>query len=122
MLFYEVMYIVQPDLEGDDLEEASEKVKGAVEKDGGAVVHLKKMGKRRLAYEIDDFRDGFYFLMNVKAEKSIVPALEHFFKVNEGYLRYIVIRLHEEMLAEEEAGESSEIEASDKVEEEVTEE
>jgi small subunit ribosomal protein S6 len=96
MPLYEVMFIVQPDREGDALEEAVFKVKEVIEKENGEVVSLKKLGKRRLAYEINDFREGSYILAHVQADKEVIPVLEHFFKVNEGYLRYIVIRLEEE--------------------------
>jgi small subunit ribosomal protein S6 len=95
MPLYEIMFIVQPDREGDALEEAVFKVKEVIEKENGEVVSLKKLGKRRLAYEINDFREGSYILTHVQADKEVIPVLEHFFKVNEGYLRYIVIRLEE---------------------------
>ncbi len=105
MSIYEVMYIVQPNLEDEALEEAVLKVKELIEREKGEVISFKKMGKRKLAYEIKDFKEGFYFVANVKAEANVVPALDHFFKVNEGYLRYIVIRLEGEekrQLSEEE--------------------
>jgi len=92
---YEIMFIVEPSLEGEDLEQAIDKVKDLMEKDGGEIVNLKKMGKRRLAYEINDFRDGHYVLVNVQAGNKMVGELEHFFKVNEGYLRHIVFRMEE---------------------------
>lgn len=95
MPLYEVMFIVQPDREGDALEEAVFKVKEVVEKENGEVVSLKKLGKRRLAYEIKDFREGSYILAHLQAKKEVVTVLEHFFKVTEGYLRYIVVRLEE---------------------------
>jgi small subunit ribosomal protein S6 len=95
MPMYEIMFIVEPSLEGEDLEQAIDKVKDLMEKDGGEIVNLKKMGKRRLAYEINDFRDGHYVLVNVQAGNKMVGELEHFFKVNEGYLRHIVFRMEE---------------------------
>ncbi|MEW5919516.1 MAG: 30S ribosomal protein S6 [Bacillota bacterium] len=93
MNLYEVMYIIKPDIEGEELEEAITRVSEVMEKEGGKIGLLKKTGKRKLAYEIDDYKEGYYVLLNVQAEPVIVPALEHFFKVTEGYLRYIVIRL-----------------------------
>ena len=95
MPLYEIMFIVQPDREGDALEEAVFKVKEVIEKENGEVVSLKKLGKRRLANEIKHIREGSDILTNVQADKEVIPVLEHFFKVNEGYLRYIVIRLEE---------------------------
>ncbi len=101
MAFYEVMYIIQPDLESDELLDAAlEKVNSTIEKTGGVILSQKKVGKRRLAYEIDDYKEGIYLLINVQAEQTIVPVLEHFFKVNEGYLRYMILRLDEEQGAQ----------------------
>lgn len=93
MNLYEVMYVIKPDLEGDALEDAITRVNEVMEKEGGSVTQLKKIGKRRLAYTIDDYKEGYYVLLNLQAGPVIVPALEHFFKVSEGYLRYLVIRL-----------------------------
>ncbi len=101
MAFYEVMYIIQPDVESDELLDAAlEKVNSTIEKTGGVIFSQKKVGKRRLAYEIDDYKEGIYLLINVQAEQTIVPVLEHFFKVNEGYLRYMILRLDEEQGAQ----------------------
>ncbi|MGI5823722.1 MAG: 30S ribosomal protein S6 [Dethiobacteria bacterium] len=105
MPLYEIMFIVQPDREGDALEEAVFRVKEVIERENGEVVSLKKLGKRRLAYEIKEHREGSYILAHVHAGKEVIPVLEHFFKVNEGYLRYIVIRLDEEK--QEQAGVSA---------------
>ena len=102
MPMYEIMYLIQPDVEGEQLEEAINKVQDLLDKEGARIVNLKKIGKRRLAYEINDFKEGFYVLLNVEADSTVVPVLEHFFKVTEGYLRYIVIRLEEEKSKEQE--------------------
>ncbi len=96
MPLYEVMFIVQPDLEGEELEGAINAVKELVEKENGEVLSVKKMGKRKMAYEIKDFKEGFYTILNLQAPSEVVAALDHFFKVNEGYLRYIVVRMQEE--------------------------
>jgi small subunit ribosomal protein S6 len=96
MNFYELMFIIKPDIEGEELEEAITRVKEVLEKEGSVVELVKKIGKRRLAYEINDIKDGYYVLLNVQAEPGIVPALEHFFRVTEGYLRYMVIRLDDQ--------------------------
>lgn len=93
MALYEVMFIAQPDWEGEVLEEAIQRVKDVIEGEKGTVVLSKKLGKRRLAYTIKDYREGSYVLFNVQSGREFIPVLEHFFRVNEGYLRYIVIRL-----------------------------
>lgn len=112
MPHYEVMFIVQPDLEGEALEGAINRVKELIEKEKGEILSLKKMGKRKLAYEINDFKEGFYVVMDLDASRDVVPALEHFFKVNEGYLRHIVIRQEEkkEKMEKEKEVEKAEVE------------
>jgi len=92
---YEVMFIVQPDLDGEAQEEAINRVKEVIEKEKGEIISLKKMGKRKLAYEIEDFREGFYVVIEFEASREVVPALDHFFKVKEGYLRHLIIRQEE---------------------------
>ncbi|NMB41187.1 MAG: 30S ribosomal protein S6 [Firmicutes bacterium] len=92
MPHYEVMFVVQPDLEGEALEGALSKVEELIKQENGEIISLKKMGRRKLAYEIEEFKEGYYAIVNLEADKGIVPVLDHFFKVNEGYLRYIVIR------------------------------
>jgi len=114
LTLYEVMYIIQPDMESEEaLEEAIEKVNNTIENTGGEIVAQKKIGKRRLAYEIDDYKEGIYVLINVRADHSFVPALEHFFKVNEGYLRYMILRLDNEKAALEPKAEKEVVQAQE---------
>ncbi len=119
--FYEVMYIIQPDLDSEELLEAAlEKVNSTIEGTGGVILSQKKVGKRRLAYEIDDYKEGMYMLINVQAEQTIVPVLEHFFKVNEGYLRYMILRLDEEQGAQlTKAANAAKMEKNDSADETV---
>jgi len=117
MKLYELMFIIEPDIEGDPLEEAISKVTDLLEREGASIVNLKKMGKRRLAYEINDFKEGYYVLLNAESDTPIVPSLEHFFKVTEGYLRYMVIRLDEEISKGKEA--DAEVEVAAEIEAEA---
>lgn len=103
MNLYEIMYIVSPDFEGEALEEAIAKVNEVVEKDGSKVKLLKKIGRRKLAYDIEDYKEGYYVLLNVQATPALVTDLEHFFRVTEGYLRYIVLKLDEAKQKEKDA-------------------
>lgn len=120
MNLYEVMYIVKPDIEGDDQEEAITRVSDVLEKEGSTIELVKRIGKRKLAYEINDYKDGYYVLLNVRGTPGIVPALEHYFRVSEGYLRYLVIRLddaEQKEVVEEKKEESSDVNENAAVEE-----
>lgn len=89
---YEVMYIVRPDLEEDATKALVERFQNVTTDNGGEIVTLKEMGKRRLAYEINDFREGFYVLMNINAEPAVVSELERLFNINEDVMRHLVVR------------------------------
>jgi len=50
------------------------------------------MGKRRLAYEINDNRDGYYTLTNFQANPDAVNELERIMKISDEVIRYLIIR------------------------------
>lgn len=58
---YEVMYIIRPDIEQEVVQATVDKFQGIISNGGGEVTAHDVMGKRRLAYEIKKFRDGFMF-------------------------------------------------------------
>lgn len=89
---YETMFIVRPGLDEENYAQIVDKFKGIIEKDGGEVTSVDEWGKRRLAYEIDDFQEGYYVVMNFKANASVPQELERVFKISDEILRYIIIR------------------------------
>lgn len=92
---YEVMYILRPDLEQDAIQAAVEKFRGIIA-DGGEITELQEMGKRRLAYEIDKFRDGYYVLVNFQATPAVVEELERVMKISDDVIRYLVVKIDHE--------------------------
>jgi small subunit ribosomal protein S6 len=92
---YEVMYIVRPDLEEEATKAIVERFQNVATDNGGEIVNLKDMGKRRLAYEINDFREGFYVLMNINAEPAVVSELERLFNISEDVIRHLVVKEEE---------------------------
>ncbi|NUQ29000.1 MAG: 30S ribosomal protein S6, partial [Acidobacteriaceae bacterium] len=59
---YEVMFIVRPDLQEEDLDKLIEGFSGTVTSNGGEVKSVEKMGRRRLAYVVRKFQDGLSIL------------------------------------------------------------
>lgn len=92
---YELMYIVRPDLDEDATKAIMERFQNVVTEQGGEVVELKEMGKRRLAYEIQKYREGFYVLMYFNAEPHVVQEVERLLRINEDVIRHLVIKLEE---------------------------
>ncbi len=91
---YEVTYIVRPNLEESEVDTRIEQLAESLRQNGGEVVgEIEKMGKRRLAYEIDDVREGFYVVMKFKSEPATAKELERQMRLNEDVMRALLINL-----------------------------
>lgn len=89
---YETMYILRTGIDEEATEAAINRFKSIVEENGGAVDQIDRWGKRRLAYEIDKERDGYYVVMRFKAEPAVAKELDRVFKISGDVLRHIIIR------------------------------
>ena len=96
MRTYEIMFIVRPDVEEADLDKLIETFSGYVTTGGGEVKGVEKMGRRRLAYTVRKFNDGFYVLFMVAIEGSQVGELERRLRVTEQVIKFITVRTDEE--------------------------
>ncbi|MGI6486422.1 MAG: 30S ribosomal protein S6 [Thermoanaerobacterales bacterium] len=92
MIKYETLYIIDPEQEDDAIKELIEKVKGVVEENDGQVTQIEEWGKKRLAYPINDRREGYYVLMNFEADTKAVRALDRIFKITGGIIRHIIVK------------------------------
>ena len=91
---YEVTYILKPSLEETEIDARIATLAGVLTNNGGEVVgEIEKMGKRRLAYEIDDTREGFYVVMKFKSDAAQAKELERQMRLNEDVMRALLIRL-----------------------------
>ena len=73
---YEVMFIVRPDLTDEDQDKLISTLETQIGNAGGTIKSVDKMGKRRLAYVVRKFMDGFYILMTVEGTGEMVHELE----------------------------------------------
>lgn len=97
MTDYEVTYILRPSLEETEVDERSNAIGEIVKNQGGEVVAVEKLGKKRLAYEIDDVREGHYVVMTFKSDAAASKELERLLKLHEDVLRGLVVRLDARM-------------------------
>jgi small subunit ribosomal protein S6 len=93
---YEVMFIVRPDVEEAELDKLIETFSGYVTSGGGTVKTTEKMGRRRLAYTVRKFNDGFYILLVIDAPAALVGELERRLRVSEQVIKFITVRMDEE--------------------------
>jgi small subunit ribosomal protein S6 len=94
MTDYEITYIVRPNLEETEVDARVEAIATALKNNGGEIVgEIEKMGKRRLAYEINDVREGYYVVMKFKSEAAPAKELERQLRLNEDVMRQLLINL-----------------------------
>lgn len=92
MQTYEVMYIIRPDLEEEEVKTNVEKFAEVVNTNGGVDTKAELMGKRRLAYEVKKFNEGYYVLMNFNGEARTVEELERLMKISDVVIRYLTTK------------------------------
>ena len=88
---YEVMCILRPDLEEDALNADVAKIEETVTGSEGNVLKVDKWSKRPLAYEIKDYKEGFYVIFRVKGEKRLLKDLNYALKFHPDVIRYGVL-------------------------------
>lgn len=90
---YELTFVVRVDPNEEVIRDSINQVKDWVEEnDGGTVNKIDHWGRRRLAYEIDKQREGYYVLMEADIDTDHLPELEYNLKLASTVLRYLVIR------------------------------
>jgi len=90
---YEVMYIIRPNIEDEAKKALVERFNTILTDNGAESAETKDWGKRRLAYEINDFRDGYYQLVNVTANADAVEEFSRLAKISEDIIRHLVIKV-----------------------------
>ena len=92
MRAYELMVILDPNLEERTVQPSLDTYLNVVRNDGGSVDNVDIWGRRRLAYEIDKNAEGIYAVVQLQAEPATVKELDRQLTLNESVLRTKVIR------------------------------
>jgi len=92
MRAYELMVILDPNLEERTVQLSLDTYLNVVRNDGGSVDNVEVWGRRRLAYEIDKNAEGIYAVVSLQAEPATVKELDRQLTLNESVLRTKVIR------------------------------
>ncbi|WP_105096479.1 30S ribosomal protein S6 [Streptococcus suis] len=94
MAKYEILYIIRPNIE-EEAKNALVARFGSILTDNGAtIVESKAWEKRRLAYEIKDFREGLYHIVNVEANNDeALKEFDRLSKINGDILRHMIVKL-----------------------------
>ena len=90
---YEIMYIIRPNIEDEAKKALVERFNTILTDNGAELTEVKEWGKRRLAYEINDFRDGYYMLLQVQSEAAAVQEFDRLAKISEDIIRHMVTKV-----------------------------
>jgi small subunit ribosomal protein S6 len=90
---YETVFIVNPELTTEDAEKTLEFFKENITKNGGNVTKVDPWGRQKLAYEIENHKEGYYFLIQFEASPEYPSELLKRFKFDENVLRYVIVQL-----------------------------
>lgn len=93
---YEVMFIVRPDVEDEEVDKLIAGFSSTVTTGGGVVKTVEKLGRRKLAYVVRKFNDGNYILLTIEAGGPVVLELERRLRVTEPVIKFITVRMDEE--------------------------
>jgi small subunit ribosomal protein S6 len=89
---YEILYIVKPDLDEEAVAAATKSVDDLISGFGGTVQKTDQWGRRKLAYEVQHLREGYYVLTDFQFDPDRVPDLEGQLRISETVFRYLVTR------------------------------
>ncbi len=89
---YELTFIVPSDVNEEDMNGVVTQVQGWVEGTQGKVVRVDHWGRRHLAYQIGDYNEGYYVLLNLELNPQETLELERNLKLSDRIIRYLLIR------------------------------
>lgn len=91
---YEILYIIRPDLTDDGKKELVERFDSILTENGTEVVESKDWAKKRFAYEINDYKEGIYHIVNVVAENAQgINEFDRLAKINRDILRHMIVKV-----------------------------
>ena len=92
---YELAVVLSAKLEDEERAAAMEKVTGYITRFGGTVTDIDEWGKKRLAYEVQKMREGFYYFIQFDADATCPAELEARLRIEEAVIRYLCVKQNE---------------------------
>ena len=93
---YEVVFIVDPTADEDEVTRLTDSIKQIATDQGGTVTKAESMGRRKLAYEILHKTEGSFVLLEIEGSGREIAELERRMRVNDRIIRYITVRVDED--------------------------
>ena len=89
---YELALVVNAKIEDEAREAVVETAKGYVARYGGTVTEVEEWGKKRLAYEVQKMREGFYYFIQFEADATCPAEVERHVRIMDNVMRYLVVK------------------------------
>ena len=89
---YELALVVNAKIEDDARADVIEKVKALIERCGGEITNVDEWGKKRLAYEIQKMREGYYYFIQFDASAECPAEIERRVRIMEPVMRYLCVK------------------------------
>ena len=88
---YEIMFIVRPTLAEEDVKQVVKKFEDIITSNGSKVTKIDEMGQRELAYEIKDFKSGYYFVFEVEAtDDKAIKEFDRLALISNDIVRHLI--------------------------------
>ncbi len=89
---YELAVVVSAKIEDDERAQVIEKVKALAERFGGKISDVDEWGKKRLAYEIQKMKEGYYYFIHFESDADAPGEIEKRIRIMEGVIRHLCVR------------------------------
>ena len=106
---YELMLVLRPDVADDRAQAVIDRTTRQISADGGQIVKVAPWGRRRLAYQIDRYREGSYHIILFESPAEAIVEMERSLLITEEVLRHLVTRVERPVKAARAGGEDDEI-------------
>ena len=89
---YELALVVNAKIEDDERAATVEKAKELIARFGGTVTEVEDAGKKRLAYEIQHMKDGFYYFIKFDADAAAPAEIESRIRIMDNVIRFLIVK------------------------------
>lgn len=99
MRHYEIMFLVHPD-QSEQVPAMVERYTNVITKHAGKIYRSEDIGRRPLAYPINDVHKAHYYLLNIECNNAVLDELKNLFKFNDAILRHLILSKKEAVTEE----------------------
>ena len=89
---YELCVVLNAKIEDEERAAVLEKIKGYVTRFGGTITNVDEWGKKRLAYEVQKMKEGYYYFIQFDAETDAPREIENRIRIMENVMRFLVVK------------------------------